>query len=279
MSRRRYGQSIYGILTKGGISLVEKRPLKGYRLLCAILEGAVLCITLLTATIRLLLSQLTVGIWQSNAWQALALSFGVALLIDLLCAPLRWGRRLWYYHLAAGEKPDGSLRFAFKHSGRAILWRALVLLCRSVVLAGALTPTAFALHQAAQLRILPQPGAAFALLAFLVVGGVAALLLVPAGLWLLMGLWPLAEVLADGGSLWQVCRRTHRLIHGRREEALRWWCKGIGWLLLSLIPLVNFWAAPYWQLHRARFLVHRQAALPPVRDGVKIYTSKKRTAH
>ena len=249
----------------------EKSPLRGRLLPCLVMESGMLCLPLIGAVVRLLAERLPeTELWGlPMGWVTL----GVVLLLDLLCAPLRWGRRIWYYRLAKGEEPGGSFGYAFRHFGRALLWRGGSCICRSVLLMGALAPTAAALRMAAQLRQMTStPAVDLALLACLIVAAVSLLLLLPMGLWTLFSLWPLAETLAEGVSLHQAWRRRGRLLQGRRSLALSWWCKGGGWLLLCLLPGVGLWASARWQLHRAQWLVRRQAAvLPPMRDGVRIY--------
>ena len=249
----------------------ENPQLRGRLLPCLVMEGGMLCLPLAGAVVRLWAERWPeTGPWGLPAeWLAL----GAVLLLDLLWSPLRWGRRLWYHRLAKGEEPGGSLGHAFRHSGRALLWRGGSCVCRSVLLTGVLAPTAAALRMAAQLRQMTStPAVDLALVACLIVAAVSLSLLLPMGLWALFSLWPLAETLAEGGTLRQAWRRRGRLLRGRRGRALGWWCKGAGWLLLCLLPGVGLWASARWQLHRARWLARQEAAvLPPMRDGVRIY--------
>lgn len=246
-----------------------KKPLQYHGGWCLVIEGGMLCIPLFCTVVQLLVVRL---IHAGPLWQGLLPPL-CGLAADLLFAPFRWGRRIWYHRLAAGEDPRGSFGYALRHSGRALLWRLLICVSRCVVLTVALAPTTFALRTADQLRQLtPTPALDLALLACLVVAAVSCGILLPIGLWSLLSLWPLAETLEDSGSWCQAWRRSRRLLSGRGERALGWWCKGAGWLLLCLIPGVGLWACARWQLHRARWLAQRaEQVLPPMREGVKIY--------
>ncbi len=231
-------------------------------------EGIALC-----GTATVLLTALVMPRITPNRLVAI----GVALGVDwLVLSPVRWGRRLWYRRLAAGESPDGCGQYAWRHYFSALLWRGWLYLLRGTSLMMVGLPLIVLRQTAAILRThVPSVMVDGALLAC-ILAAVACLALVPLGIPLLIGWWPLPELMANSGSFWMALRRCYTLMKRRRGKALAFWGRGIGWGLLGLVPLLGLPARIRWHLHRAQWIVVCEAAnLPPMRDGVRLYLPHK----
>lgn len=210
---------------------------------------------------------------QADRWPEWALPTAAALLADLLTAPLRFGRRLFYYRLAAGRDPRGSFRSAFRRAGRAWGWRTAVCLCRSALLAALLLPLHLAAGLAAKLRALAAgPAVDLALLSCHLAAAAALLLLLPLAVWLLLPLMSLAEMRADSGSLLRALSRSCRLMRGRRGQAALLLLRESRWMLLWPLPVIGLYASAERQRRLALWICRREAAvLPPMQEGVRLY--------
>ena len=227
-------------------------------------EGIALCGTAAVWLSALAMPQVT-----ANRWVAV----GVACGIDwLLLSPIRLGRRLWYRCLAAGESPDGCGRYAWRHYFSALLWRGWLYLLRGSGLVAIGIPLIVLRQVADILRAHTSSVMVDGALLACLLASVACLAAIPLWIPLLVGWWPLPELMANGGSFWVALGRCRALMKRRRGRALLYWGRGIGWGLLGLIPLLGLPARVGWHLHRARWVTVREAAdLPPMRDGVRLY--------
>lgn len=201
------------------------------------------------------------------------LSAVCAMLVDWLLSPLRLGRRIWYYRLAAERDPRGSFRYAFRHAGRAYGWRFCLCLCRSALLAALLLPLRLSGRLAAQLRTLSaSPAVDLALLSCHLAAAAALLLLLPLAVWLLLSLWPLAEMRTDSGSLFCALSRSFRLLHRRRGEALLVRLRESWRLLLFPVPVIGLLASAKRQWRLSCWIRQRETAvLPPMQEGVRLF--------
>ncbi len=251
---------------------MEKEPFPAkWRGRCLLIEWIPLLLPPVYAAVRWGLARLPLPV--PGGLPSWVLPAAAALLADLLTAPLRFGRRLFYYRLAAGRDPRGSFRRAFRHAGRAFGWRVTVCLCRSALLAAALLPLAAAGRLADQLRgMTAAPSVDLALFSCHLAAAAALLLLIPLALWLLLSLMPLAELCADSGGLFRALSRSCRMMRGRRGQAALLRLRESWRLLLSPLPVIGQLASAKRQWQLALWIRRRETAvLPPMQEGVRLY--------
>ncbi len=252
-------------MQKGAVAVKKFwETLKGHWHTALLWEGLALCGTLSVIVIALLIPR-----FLPSAWMAVGIAWGIDWLI---LSPLRWGRRLWYRRLALGQATEDCAIYAWKHYFSALLWRGWLYLLRGSAILAIGIPLIALDKTAAILRLHASSVMVDGALLACMLAAVALLAAVPLLLRFLVGWWPLPELMADSGSFWMALRRCRTLMRRRRIDAFKWWLCGIGWAMLSLVPLLGLFARMGWHLHRARWIVAREAtALPPMRDGVRLY--------